>query len=77
MRKPVCSCGHGFELHRDGRAECRAEGCVCAGLRPAPLPGVYDLRSARSVLRARSGKSLLERAEETRGRSSSVRPDDV
>lgn len=77
MRNPVCSCGHGFEHHRDGRAECHADGCACLRLRlrPAPLPGVYDLGWARRLLRARTGRPLLERVEAPPRRSSMSRDD--
>lgn len=59
--KTTCACGHKRQDHSPDKGTCSHDGCQCTKwreIRKAP-PGVYNLRAARNLLRARTGKNLL------------------
>jgi len=61
MKTTSCVCGHPRQDHSSDEGPCSQKGCQCEKWREpkkAP-PGVYNLRAARNLLRARTGKSLL------------------
>ena len=71
MKAKTCCCGHARQDHSSDMGPCSQQDCQCKKWRESAKapPGVYNLRAARNLLRARTGKSLLTDDPEKKDRN--------
>ena len=56
-----CVCGHSLIAHKKAKGACSETKCQCKAWKqnPGALSGIYNLQSARNLLRIRTGRQLL------------------